>query len=84
MILVQPLGFNHSHNNNIIILINPCYFKFYIMKSLYTESDISQALEALKSGTSLRKAAKDWGIPLTTLHHRSKGCILNREAKQHN
>lgn len=49
----------------------------------YNESDIANALNALQSGVSLRKAAKDWGIPLSTLHDRFKGSTSIRKAMQH-
>ncbi len=49
----------------------------------YTKFNLTNALNALQSGTSLRTAAKDWGIPLSTLYGRSKGRVSNREAQQH-
>ena len=39
----------------------------------YTEDDINQALEAITHGTSVKKAAFEWGIPQTTLNSRMKG-----------
>lgn len=50
----------------------------------YTDSDLSNALDALQSGLSLRKAAKDWGIPLSTLYDRSKGSTSRKDANKHN
>jgi hypothetical protein len=32
----------------------------------------------------LRKAAKEWGIPPTTLHRRANGSTSRRDANQHN
>ncbi|KAF4474230.1 hypothetical protein CGGC5_v017057 [Colletotrichum fructicola Nara gc5] len=39
----------------------------------YTEDDINQALEAIARGTSVKKAAFEWGIPRSTLKNRMKG-----------
>ncbi|KAH9240177.1 hypothetical protein K456DRAFT_1037670 [Colletotrichum gloeosporioides 23] len=39
----------------------------------YTEDDINQALEAVARGTSVKKAAFEWGIPRSTLNSRIKG-----------
>ncbi|KAK2735424.1 hypothetical protein CKAH01_01805 [Colletotrichum kahawae] len=39
----------------------------------YTENDINQALEAIARGTSVKKAAFEWGIPRSTLKNRMNG-----------
>lgn len=39
----------------------------------YTENTLRAAIDAVNSGTSIRRAAKDYGIPLTTLHNRLAG-----------
>ena len=39
----------------------------------YTESDISQALDAVTNGQSVQRAALEWGIPRSTLKNRLKG-----------
>jgi predicted transcriptional regulator len=50
----------------------------------YTESDLQNALDALQAGSSLRKASKDWNIPLSTLYDRVNGSTSRRDANQHN
>ena len=54
-----------------------------IREHSYTESDLLNALNTISSGTSIRKAAADFGIPLSTLYGRLKGSTSAREAKQH-
>ena len=54
---------------NFILYMN---FLYYIMKQ-YTEDDVNQALDAIASGQSLRKAAIQWGIPRSTLQDRLNG-----------
>ena len=54
-----------------------------IREPTYTQSALSEALDAVKSGSSIRKAAVDYGIPLSTLHGRIKGSTSSREAQQH-
>ncbi|KAF4411459.1 hypothetical protein CGGC5_v007221 [Colletotrichum fructicola Nara gc5] len=39
----------------------------------YTEFEISQAIDAVSNGKSQREAAREYGIPLATLHHRLQG-----------
>src|SRR6266699_61634 len=39
----------------------------------YTENTLAAAIDAVNAGTPLRRAARDYGIPLTTLHHRLGG-----------
>ncbi|KAF7524655.1 hypothetical protein G7054_g11351 [Neopestalotiopsis clavispora] len=39
----------------------------------YTEEHITQALEAVASGASVKSAALEWGIPRSTLKNRIKG-----------
>lgn len=41
--------------------------------SRYSNEDVSQALDAIKGGQSLRKAASQWGVPRTTLQRRMQG-----------
>ena len=40
---------------------------------LYIEDTLAAALNAVNSGTPLRRAARDFGIPLATLHDRRAG-----------
>jgi Tc5 transposase DNA-binding domain/helix-turn-helix, Psq domain len=42
------------------------------MKS-YAEEDLESAVEAVKMGRSIRKAALEWGVPRATLHDRIHG-----------
>ena len=46
---------------------------FYRRPRDYTEADVARALFALESGTSLRQAAREHNVPLSTLHDRIKG-----------
>jgi 4-hydroxybenzoate polyprenyltransferase len=39
----------------------------------YTEDDVSQALINVANGKGVRAAARDWGVPYTTLRERIKG-----------
>ncbi|CCF45332.1 transposase, partial [Colletotrichum higginsianum] len=39
----------------------------------YTEYEVNQAIQAVSDGQSLRKAAREYGIPITTLHNRLTG-----------
>jgi hypothetical protein len=39
----------------------------------YTDYDISQALQAVAAGQSVRRAALDWGVPRSTLRCRLSG-----------
>ena len=54
-----------------------------LVEPTYTESNLLNALNAVKSGSSIRQAARDWGIPLTTLHGRIVGRVSRREANEH-
>ena len=49
----------------------------------YTDANLLNALASINSGASIRQAARDWGIPYTTLHGRLTGRVSHREAKQH-
>src|SRR6266566_6891479 len=44
---------------------------------LYTEDTLAAALNAVNSGTPLRRAVRDFGIPLATLHD----CRASRQLK---
>jgi hypothetical protein len=46
----------------------------------YTEYDLGQAVIDVTNGQSLRKAARHWGVSLTTLHNRLHGHESAREA----
>jgi 4-hydroxybenzoate polyprenyltransferase len=39
----------------------------------YSEDALAHALDAVKSGVPLARAAREWGIPRTTLRHRDTG-----------
>ena len=39
----------------------------------YTEDHITQALEAITQGQSIKKAALEWGVPRLTLQNRMRG-----------
>ncbi|OLN80949.1 hypothetical protein CCHL11_10420, partial [Colletotrichum chlorophyti] len=39
----------------------------------YTENQVIQALEAIASGQSVKKAASVWGVPRSTLQYRIRG-----------
>ncbi|KAL1877594.1 hypothetical protein VTK73DRAFT_8503 [Phialemonium thermophilum] len=52
-------------------------------RAKYTEEQIAEALSAIRSGTSLRSACKQWGIPQSTLHGRYHGSTTRRAAKSH-
>ena len=39
----------------------------------YTEDDLQAALVAIRNGTSIRQAQKDWGVPRATLQDRLNG-----------
>ena len=39
----------------------------------YTEDHITQALEAITQGQSIKKAALEWGVPRSTLQNRMRG-----------
>lgn len=41
--------------------------------SRYSNEDVRQALDDIKGGKSLRKAASQWGVPRTTLQRRMQG-----------
>ena len=49
----------------------------------YTEDAITAALNAVQTGQSLRSAAKDYSIPLTTLYRRKHGSEDTRTAHEH-
>jgi len=53
------------------------------IKPTYTEINLLNAIDAVKSGSSIRQASRDWGIPLTTLYGRLTGRVSRREAKEH-
>jgi 4-hydroxybenzoate polyprenyltransferase len=46
----------------------------------YTEYDLGQAIIDVTKGQSLRKTARHWGVPLTTLHSRLHGQESRSEA----
>ena len=51
-------------------------FSIYILQSKmtnYTEDEVNQALEAIANGQSIRIAARNWGIPRSTLRSRITG-----------
>lgn len=50
------------------------------MKVAYTEHDISQALEAVANGKSIRKASTEWGVPRATLFNRMHGRECRKDA----
>ncbi|EXU94474.1 helix-turn-helix and Tc5 transposase DNA-binding domain protein, partial [Metarhizium robertsii] len=50
------------------------------MKITYTEHDISQALEAVANGKSIRKASTEWGVPRATLFNRMHGRECRKDA----
>ena len=39
----------------------------------YTENALTAAIDAVNAGTPVKRAAHDYGIPLTTLRHRLAG-----------
>ena len=45
----------------------------------WTEQDVSAALDDIRKGTSVRKAALEWKIPVQTLRDRSKGKTKPRQ-----
>ena len=46
----------------------------------YSEGDIAQAINAVRNGVSIRRAALDWGIPRKTLHNRFTGTQPRKDA----
>ena len=52
-----------------------------IIKPLYTEEDVQDALNDIANGKSMRKASADWGVPRTTLTDRISGRVSRAEAK---
>ncbi|OAQ61378.1 transposase [Purpureocillium lilacinum] len=50
------------------------------MAPQYTEYDISQALEAVANGQSVRKASAEWGVPRMTLFNRLHGHECRKDA----
>lgn len=46
----------------------------------YTEDDIAAAIQDVRNGKPIRRAAKDWGVPKTTLIDRLSGRESSREA----
>lgn len=49
----------------------------------YTEVEVTQAIEAVSSGKSIRKAALEWGIPRATLRKRLLGAQPHKQAAEH-
>ena len=49
----------------------------------YTKEAITTAFNAVQAGQSLRSAAKDYGIPLTTLYRRKHGSEDTWTAHEH-
>ena len=49
----------------------------------YTQESIAAALNAIQAGQSLRSAAKDYSIPLSTLHDRKHSSEDTRIAHEH-
>jgi hypothetical protein len=39
----------------------------------YTEDDMQNVIDAVQGGTAAHQAARDWGVPLSTLSTRVKG-----------
>jgi len=39
----------------------------------YTENALTAAIDAVNTGTPIRRAIRDYDIPFTTLHHRLAG-----------
>ena len=64
-----------------IVFIEPAYF-FYIY---HLQEDLESALEAIKTGTPVQKAASEFGIPSGTLYGRCKkvGIELSKNAAVH-
>jgi len=54
-----------------------------IMKNRYTEYDMAQALDAVASGKSCRKAAIEWGVPRSTLQDRIDYNTNHQSAAEH-
>ena len=48
----------------------------------YTEYNISQAIEAITRGQSIRRAALEWGVPNATIRNRLQGAQPHGEAAQ--
>ncbi|KAL1838324.1 hypothetical protein VTK73DRAFT_4356 [Phialemonium thermophilum] len=48
----------------------------------YTESQVSEAISAIKAGQSIRSASQQWGIPFTTLYRRYHGSTTRRLANE--
>ena len=46
----------------------------------YTEDDVAAAIQDVRNGKPIRRAAKDWGVPKTTLIDRLSGRESSREA----
>ncbi len=46
----------------------------------YTEADLQDALDAIANSLSIYKAAKEWGIPRTTIRNRINGQQSRNEA----
>ncbi|KAK1471270.1 transposase, partial [Colletotrichum abscissum] len=69
-----PQSTNHHNNCNY----RPNEFLFgthvlyYIMVS-YTENEVIRALEAIRGGTSVKRASIEFGIPRSTLRNRRRG-----------
>ena len=65
----------------VIFFIDPAYF-FYIY---HLQEDLESALEAIKTGTPVQKAASEFGIPSGTLYGRCKkvGIELSKNAAVH-
>lgn len=50
------------------------------MVKQYSEDDVQDALTAIANGSSVRDAAKEWGIPRSTIQNRIRGCQQRKEA----
>ena len=49
----------------------------------YTENDLQAAISAVQNGCPIRKAARDYGIPRTTLGDRLKGAESRKDANSY-
>jgi hypothetical protein len=51
----------------------------YLTMPAYLESDLDNAVNVVKTGTSVKRAVSDWGVPRSTLQKRLKGAITLKE-----
>lgn len=77
--LMEPPAYTHSNFGHMVIhpLIHSPPLRVTSISKLkptiimaYSEQDISDATKAIENGTSITRAARDFGIPQTTLHRR--------------